>query len=86
MFAPMKKLLFLAWLLIGINLTPAAISKPIPHYELHLVCTSGDKDSPQGKSSLRFSERIAETRAAALKLMFSFKMNSAGRTNSSTNY
>lgn len=28
-------------------------------YEFHLVCTSGDKDSPQGSSSLLFAERVA---------------------------
>ncbi len=31
-----------------------------PENELHLVCTSGDKESPQGRSSQIFSERIAE--------------------------
>ena len=75
----MKKLLFLAWLLIGINLTPAAISKPIPHYELHLVCTSGDKDSPQGKSSLRFSERIAENSGGRIKVNVFFQNELGGQ-------
>jgi TRAP-type C4-dicarboxylate transport system substrate-binding protein len=28
-------------------------------YEFHLACTSGDKDSPQGSSSLLFAERVA---------------------------
>ena len=31
-----------------------------PEYKLHLVCTSGDRESPQGRSSRIFSKRIAE--------------------------
>lgn len=30
------------------------------HYQLHLVSTSGDKDSPQGSSSRLFAERVAK--------------------------
>ncbi len=29
-------------------------------YKLHLVCTSGDRDSPQGSSSRVFAERVAK--------------------------
>ena len=35
---------------------------------LHLVCTSGDKTSPQGKSSRLFSDRIAEHSQGRIKV------------------
>jgi len=46
--------LCVAYLLVAL---PLAASER--HYKFHLVCTSGDKDSPQGSSSLAFAERVA---------------------------
>lgn len=39
-----------------------------PEYKLHLVCTSGDRESPQGTSSQIFSERISELSEGRIKV------------------
>ena len=39
-----------------------------PLYKLHLVCTSGDRDSPQGGSSRVFSERVAEMSSGRIQV------------------
>ena len=47
-----------ALLLLLVLIVPSALADK-PEHKLHLVCTSGDRESPQGNSSRIFSERIA---------------------------
>lgn len=47
--------------------------------EFHLVCTSGDKDSPQGSSSLLFAQRVAANSGGRININVFFQNELGGQ-------
>ena len=50
-----------------------------PKLEFHLVCTSGDKSSPQGKSSVAFAQRVAADSNGRIRINVFFQNELGGQ-------
>lgn len=70
---------FLLLILAFLSHPERSEGSPEPDYKLHLVCTSGDRDSPQGKSSRVFSERIAEMSDGRIKVNIFYQNELGGQ-------
>lgn len=73
----MRILLLLSFCALLYSPVPSASE---PEIVLHLVCTSGDGDSPQGKSSREFADRIFKASSGRIKVNV-FYQNELGGQN-----